>query len=317
LTDDDRVLIIGEDIEGPYGGAFKTTKQLSAEFPGRVRNTPISESAIVGVGAGLAMAGYRPVCEVMFGDFLALAADQLLNSASKFRYMYNDQVTVPLIVRTPMGGKRGYGPTHSQSIEKHFLGMAGTRMLAINHRFDPAEMYERLFATVDRPTVVIENKLLYAVRVSSEAPEGFVLDHGDEAFPTVRLRPEGRADVTIVCYGGTLPEVERAVETLFEAHEVVAEVVCPQQLYPLNAAPIAESVRGSGRLLCVEEGLGFAAFGAEVVSQLAELGAGSMKAVRRLASPRHPIPSCGPLEKALLPGAGHVVASVLEMMGDV
>ena len=107
IAEDKRCFVLGEDIEGPYGGAFKVTKDLSLTFPGRVRNTPISEAAIVGIGSGMALAGMRPVCEIMFGDFMTLAADQIINHASKFKWMYNDQVTVPTIIRTPMGGRRG------------------------------------------------------------------------------------------------------------------------------------------------------------------------------------------------------------------
>src|SRR5262249_38747417 len=161
-------VLLGEDIEGPYGGAFKVTKSLSLEFPSRVRNTPISEAAIVGVGNGLALQGFVPVVEVMFGDFLTLAFDQLLNHASKFRYTSNAEVRGPLVVRTPMGGKRGYGATHSQSIEKHFLGMPDTQVLALHSRLDPGAVYDRLFAAIDRPTLVVENKLLYGVRVSDQ-----------------------------------------------------------------------------------------------------------------------------------------------------
>ncbi len=317
LTRDPRVVLIGEDIEGPYGGAFKVTKNLSLEFPGRVRNTPISEAAIVGIGNGLALSGMLPVCEIMFGDFLTLCADQLINHSSKFRYMYNDQVHIPLVVRTPMGGKRGYGPTHSQSIEKHFLGMPGTMMLALHHRFNPGALYDRLLKTIDRPTLVIENKMLYGQKITDQVSEGFVLEHSDERFPTTRLRPEGRADVTVLCYGGMLLDVEKAVEKLFDEHEIICEAICPTQLYPLNPWPIVESMRSSGRLLIVEEGLSFAAFGAEVVAQIHESVPGVLKAVRRLASPRHPIPSCGPLEKEVLPAASHIIATVREMISHV
>lgn len=314
MTGDPRIVLVGEDIEGPYGGAFKVTKNLSLEFPGRVRNTPISEAAIVGIGNGLALGGMLPVCEIMFGDFLMLAGDQLLNHASKFRHMYNDQVKVPLIVRTPMGGKRGYGPTHSQSIEKHFLGMPGTTMLALSHRFDPGVIYDRLFATIDRPTIVVENKLLYGSIVSAQAPQGFVWEHSDDAFPVLRLRPEGNPDLTILCYGGMLPDVEAAVEKLFEEHEIIAEVICPTRLYPLDPWPVVESVTESGRLLIAEEGLGFAAFGAEVISEMVERAPGVLKRAARLASPRHPIPSCGPLEKALLPNAAQVVQAAAKLV---
>jgi len=311
---DERIILLGEDIEGPYGGAFKVTKDLSQKFPGRVRNTPISEGTVVGVGNGLALSGFVPVCEIMFGDFLALAADQLINHASKFRYLFNEQVNVPLVVRTPMGGRRGYGATHSQCLEKHFLGMTGTLMLAINHRYDPALVFDTLFASIDRPVVVVENKLLYGIRMSNSGIQGFVWEHSDEQYPTLRLRPEGKPDLTVLCYGGMLPEVERAAEKLLDKHEIISEVVCPIQLYPLNPWPIIESIRECGRLLVVEEGQNFAAFGAEVIAQVQETAPGILKQVRRLGPPRHPIPSCGPLEKELLPGERHVIEAALDIM---
>lgn len=314
LARDDRIVLLGEDIEGPYGGAFKVTKDLSLEFPGRVRNTPISESAVVGLGNGLALAGLVPVCEIMFGDFLTLAADQIINHASKFRYMYNGQVRQRLIVRTPMGGKRGYGATHSQCLEKHFLGLPDTTVLALHPRYDAGLVYDTLFASIDGPTVVIENKLLYGGR-SGPLPEGFALDADDARFPTVRLRPLGvRPDLTVVCHGGMLPDVERAVDRLFDEHEVVAEVVCPLQLYPLDLRPVLESVRATGRLLVVEEGLGFASLGSEIVASLAEEASECLRRVRRLGPPAHPVPACGPLEKALLPGPEAVEAAALELL---
>jgi 2-oxoisovalerate dehydrogenase E1 component len=310
---DGRIVLIGEDIEGPYGGAFKVTKNLSRAFPGRVRNTPISEAAIVGLGNGLALSGLIPVCEIMFGDFLTLAADQLINHAAKFRSMYNGQVDLRLIVRTPMGGKRGYGPTHSQCLEKHFLGLPDTRMLALHHRDDPGALYDTLFATIDRPTIVIENKLLYGLRVSAAVPEGFALEQTDELFPTTRIRPECTPDLTILCYGGMLADVEKALDPLFDAHETACEVICPTQLYPLDLRPILDSIERTSRLLVVEEGIAFAAFGAEVVAQIVESTPGALRQLRRLAAPEHPIPACGPLEKALLPGPAHVVAAALEL----
>lgn len=312
---DERIMLIGEDIEGPYGGAFKVTRNLSADFPGRVLNTPISEAAIVGLGNGLALAGLRPVCEIMFGDFLTLAADQFINHAAKFHYMYNSQVQVPLIIRTPMGGKRGYGATHSQSLEKHFLGLPETQVLAIHHRFDPGEFYDRLFAAVDRPTLVIENKLLYAMRVGGGINDGFALEYTSDSLPTARLRPEGTTpDLTIVCYGGMLPDVEQAVDRLFEEHEIACEIICPMRLYPLDLNPILESVLRSRRLLLVEEGLGFAAFGAEVAAQILEHAPGALEVLARIASPEHPIPSCGPLEKELLPGQKQIIHRAREMV---
>lgn len=311
---DGRIVILGEDIEAPGGGAFKVTKRLSENFPGRVRNTPISEAAIVGMGNGLALSGHIPVCEIMFGDFLTLASDQLINHAAKFQYMYNDQVRVPLIVRTPMGGKRGYGPTHSQSLEKHFVGLPGTQMLALHHRHDPGAVYDRLFESIDRPTIVIENKLLYGVKAADECPDGFVLEHTDALFPTTRMRPLGRPDVTIVAYGGMLADVENAAISLFDEHELICEVIVPMLLFPLDIRPIVDSVRSSRRLLIVEEGAGFAALGAEVIAQVAEAAPEAIQTCQRLAGPDHPIPACGPLERDVLPGVKHIVDAVRELV---
>jgi 2-oxoisovalerate dehydrogenase E1 component len=311
---DERIHLIGEDIEGAYGGAFKVTKDLSQMFPGRVRNTPISEAAIVGLGNGMALKGLIPVVEVMFGDFLFLAADQIVNHAAKFRYMYNEQVTVPIILRTPMGGKRGYGPTHSQSLEKHFLGVPGTRVLALNSRQDPAIIYNHLFESLPGPTIVVENKILYGVRLSEKLPAGFVLEQTDEACPAVRLRPEAEPDVTVVCYGGMLPDAERAADVLFDEHDIVSEIICPTQLYPLNIWPILDSVSKTGKLLVVEEGVSFAAFGAELIAQLSEQASGVIRRVMRLGSRRHPIPSCGHLEHETLPTAQTIIETVRLLM---
>jgi 2-oxoisovalerate dehydrogenase E1 component len=309
----ERIVLLGEDVRSPYGGAFKATRGVSEEFNDRVHNTPISEAAIVGVANGMALQGFIPVAEIMFGDFIFLAGDQFVNHAAKFRYMYNEQVSVPVIVRTPMGGKRGYGPTHSQSVEKHFMGLPGTLMLALNSRQDPCLVYDRLFANIDRPTMVIENKLLYGMRMSEPLPPGYVLEYDDDVFPCVRIRPEGPPDITVVCYGGMLPDVERAVGHLFEEHELICEVMCPVQIYPLNLSPICESVKRSGRLLVVEEGLAFAAFGAEVIAALCERMPGQIKAVSRLASRRHPIPSAGPLERETLPNPASIMQAALKL----
>lgn len=312
---DSSIVLIGEDIESPYGGAFKVTKGLSDEFPGRVRNTPISEAAIVGLGNGLALAGYRPVCEIMFGDFLTLAADQIVNHASKFPYMYNEQAKLPLVIRTPMGGRRGYGPTHSQSLEKHFLGLPQTRMLALHHRYDPGLVYDHVLKTADVATLVIENKLLYGMRLGTPVPEGFVLERTDEATPFIRLRPLAPPEITVFCYGGMLTHVEQAVARAFDEDEIVAEVIAPLQLYPFDIGPVLESLGKTGRLLVVEEGLSFAALGAELVARVAESAPGSLKQVRRLGPPEHPIPCSGPLENELLPDAGAVHGALRALAG--
>ncbi len=309
LAADERVILIGEDIESPYGGAFKCTKDLSATYPGRVRNTPISELAIVGIGNGLALGGMRPVVEIMFGDFVTLAMDQWINHAAKFAFMFADKVTVPLVVRTPMGGKRGYGATHSQSLERHVVGVPGTDVLCLHHRFPAADLYRRLFAMLDRPTLVVENKVLYGKRVSAEPPPGYTLAATDERYPTVRLSPGDTPTLTIVALGGMGLDAEEALAELFEADEVTADLFLPTRLYPFDVSVLSESLRITRRLLVVEEGQGFGSVGAEIAAQVAERYGASGISVARVAAVESPIPAARPLEAACLPGMAHVLAA--------
>jgi 2-oxoisovalerate dehydrogenase E1 component len=314
LERDDRVLLLGEDIEAPYGGAFKATKELSQLFPGRVCNTPISELAITGVANGLALSGMRPVVEIMFGDFIMLASDQFINHASKFEYMYADKVKTPMVIRTPMGGKRGYGPTHSQSLEKHLLGVPETRVLALHHRFDPATVYDRLLGDDVKPlpTLVIENKILYGEKASADAVEGYKWFHSDHDFPISYLRAEARPDATIICYGGMTLDVEKAVERLFMEHELVVEMICLMQLYPLQSNPLLPLARKSGKLLLVEEGHGFCGFTAQLMASFYELDP-SLVMRRVYSQPQH-IPSAKPLELTVLPNVDRIVAETLELV---
>lgn len=314
MEQDERIMLLGEDIEGPYGGAFKVTKDLSQLFPGRVRNTPISELAITGLSNGLALRGMHPVTEIMFGDFIMLAADQWINHAAKFQYMYANQATVPLVLRTPMGGKRGYGPTHSQSLEKHLLGVPGTQVLALHNRYDPALLYESLLKNVDKPTLVIENKVLYGEKVSAEALDGYKWFHSSHPFPISYMHTESPADLIILCMGGMLSEVEKAVAQLFIEHDVVAEVICPTQIFPLQIEAILSLVQQSGKLLLVEEGHGFCGFTAEVLAEIYERDPGTR--IRRVYSHAQHIPSSKPLELEVLPNAARIVRDALVLGAD-
>lgn len=314
LATDRRVVILGEDVEGPYGGAFKVTKNLSLDHSGRVFNTPISEAGIVGVGSGLAIRGYIAIVEIMFGDFLTLTMDQLLQHAAKFRDMFGGKVSVPLVVRTPMGGRRGYGPTHSQSLEKYFLGIPGLDVIALNGRVDPMQTYGQLLATITDPTLVIENKTLYTRFLDDRTADGFDLEVSLERFPTVRVTPVGsRPEVTVVCYGGMLEEAEQAQITLFEEHEIAAEIVCPTRLHPLNLEPIATAVAASRRLVLVEEGPDVAGFAAEVTTRLAERGL-RFRVARR--GYNGIIPASAPRELELLVGADAIVDLAIGLMRD-
>ncbi len=318
---DERVLVLGEDLLDPYGGAFKVTRGLSERFPDRVWTTPISEAGFVGVASGMAMRGLRPVVEIMFGDFLLLAADQLVNHAAKFRWMYGDKVDVPLVVRAPMGGRRGYGPTHSQTLEKHFLGVPGLVVVAVNPLVEPGAMLRA--ATLDdvRPLIFVENKLMYARRVRTpiEGRLGAMRARQQgEPYPTTTLSfaDVPASDVTIVAYGGMVEIALEAAETLLIEDEIYCEVCAPTALHPLDIDPIADSVGRTGRLVVCEEASAAAGFGAEVISAVSGRAFDALEcAPRRVASRPVPIANAPTMEEAILPQVADILEAVRGSVG--
>ncbi len=271
---DSRLVILGEDIEDPYGGAFKVTRGLSSTFPGRVRNTPISEGAIVGVAAGLAMEGFRPIVEIMFGDFVTLCFDQIVNHVTKFQAMYNDRVTCPVIVRTPSGGGRGYGPTHSQSLEKHLLGVPHLTTVAASAYHAPQEMFERLLSQ-DAPVLHVEHKLLYPLPTATTetaSSQGLIFEQlgGSDSLPTVAIRPVQREEcrATVVAYGYQATQAADAILQLAMEEELFVELLVPAQIAPVDYGPLEASVAVTGSIVTVEEGTAGWAWGTEIAHQM-------------------------------------------------
>lgn len=267
---DERVWLVGEDVLDPYGGAFKVTAGLSTAFPDRVLTTPISEAGIVGLCNGMALRGLRPIAEIMFGDFITLCADQIVNHAVKFRAMYAGRVTVPLVIRTPTGAGRGYGPTHSQSLEKMFLGIPDLVVVAPSHAHDPGAL---LRASVESDEVVlfIESKLLYPEPLL-EADSLLDIETIDESsgYPTALVRNfrNGRPDVTLVSYG----ECARVAVPLLRdliAEEIRIELVLPGAIQPLPMTTILNRVKTSGRALVAEPGTAGFGWSAEVAASIA------------------------------------------------
>lgn len=309
-----QTFLLGEDIQyntkytqKPYGGAFKVSKDLSEYFE-NIRNTPISEAAIVGVGTGLAIGKMKPIVEIMFGDFLTLAFDQLINHACKFHKMFNKQVEIPLVIRTPMGGKRGYGPTHSQSLEKHFIGIPDLTLVALNHRVLPQELYTHIFKEKN-PVLVIENKVLYTKTVTSAAPVGFHLLKSNERYPTLKITTQKiQPVVTVLCYGEMLEDVEKAIAKVFFEEEIVCEVICPTQISPIRIEAILDSVKNTQSLVIIEEGSNVAAFGSEVVAMLIAHKA-PLKSLGRLGN-NTIIPSSYKAELSHIPNVNSIVTLI-------
>ena len=280
--------LLGEDVLDPYGGAFKVSRGLSTRFPGQVLTTPISEACIVGVATGLALRGKPTIVEIMFGDFICLAMDQLLNHASKLGWVYGDRASLPLIVRTPMGGRRGYGATHSQSLEKHFCGTPGLTVLAI-HPFEPPGDVLRAAYRRAAPTLLIENKTMYAQPVA-----------GPDDLP----RPAA-PDVAIVTYGGCVEPAVRAAKRLWEEEEILVEIVPITQLSPFPAATLQAVAARCSRFLAVEEGTEGWGFAAECAHALIA----HRVRFASLAAPAHPIPSSRSWELAILPDVDSIATA--------
>ncbi len=314
MESDPRVYVLGEDLLDPYGGAFKVTRGLSTRFPERVLTTPISEAAILGAATGMALRGLRPVAEIMFGDFVTLIADQVVNHAAKFRWMYNDQVRVPLVVRAPMGGRRGYGPTHSQSLEKMFLGVPGLKVLAPSALGDPGALLLAAIADED-PVLFIEHKLLYT-RPLLQAGQGdladFTLETGGGPFPYFVLCPPAPPRLTVATYGYNFELVRAAALELMMEHEIFCDLLVFSQLSPFDLTPLFASLTRTRRLLTVEEGTLTLGWGAEVAARAVETLGGLQ--VRRVAARDLPIANARPLEDAILPQVQDVIATALSVL---
>ena len=297
-----KILVFGEDIESPYGGAFKVTQNLSQLFKGRVFNMPDSEAAIVGFGNGVSLANKIPICEIMFGDFMGLVFDQWINHASKFKKMYNEKINNSIIVRTPMGGKRGYGPTHSQNLEKHFLGIPNTKVIAINFRYSPEILYNTVIKNISLPTLIIEDKLDYSRKNSffKSKKHNFTYLVNNLEIPDIKLCIQQKTpDISIVCWGGTLSNIEILIEDLLEKEEILCEVTVIQQLYPLNVNAIVESVKKTKKIIVIDDSSGSNSLGTEIISQLSQKGLSFKSKI--ICSNEDIIPSSKLLEKRHYP----------------
>lgn len=318
---DERVFLIGEDIgiEGGFGGAFTVTLGLSEEFGHeRVLDTPISETAIVGAAVGAAMMGMRPVADVQYGDFLCCAMDQIVNQAAKMRYMSGGRVSVPMVLRAPVGAT-ARGAQHAQSLEAFFAHVPGLKVIAPSNAYDAKGMMKSAIRD-DNPVLVFEHKLLYgskgarretgAIDASSLVPdEDYTIPLGKAA-----LVREG-SDITIVSKLLMVHRALEAAETL-AAEGISAEVIDARSLVPFDKDTLLGSVAKTGRLLVAEEDTRSWGWAAEVACVVAEEGLDHLDApVRRVSTPDVPIPFSPALESFVIPNAAKIAQGARELLG--
>lgn len=315
---DPNVVVIGEDVAGgagcagdedAVGGVFGVTKGLYGRFGGgRVIDTPITESAIMGMAAGAAVTGLRPVAELMFIDFLGVCFDQLLNQAAKFRYMFGGKARTPLVVRTTIGAGFRTAAQHSQCLYAMFTHIPGLKVVVPSNAYDAKGLLIEAIRDED-PVIFCEHKLLYDS--SCEVPdESYRIPFGEAAI--VR---EGR-DVTLVAIGRMVDQCLNAAANL-EAEGVSCEIVDPRTLSPLDMDSILESVEHTGRLVVVDEANPRCGVAADIAAQVAEQGFDFLGApVRQVTAPHTPVPFSPVLEDAYIPSVEKIQSAVLSITGD-
>lgn len=302
LQNDERVIMIGEDI-AEFGGTFKVSLGLLEEFgPRRIRNTPISETAILGAAVGAAATGLRPIAEIMYSDFFAVAMDQVVNQAAKMRYMFGGKISLPLTIRTAMGGRRSAAAQHSQCLEAWFMHIPGLKIALPSNAYDAKGLLKSAVRDPN-PTLIFENKMLYNVK--GEVPEEPYFVPWGQA----NVVREGK-DVTVVALSDMVDFSLKAADKLAE-EGISVEVIDPRTLAPLDIETILASVRKTGRMVVAHEACVTGGVGAEIAAQVAYRALDYLVApIERVGAKDSPIPFAPILERQILPDDQTVVEAV-------
>lgn len=303
---DEHVFIIGEDVD-ICGGVYKMTRGLVERFGRkRVRGTPISEAAFFGLAAGAAMTGLRPIVEIMYLDFALVGIDQLVNQAAKIHYMSGGQIKMPLVVRGQFGVGTGEAAQHSQHLESWFVHTPGFKVVMPATAYDAKGLLKSAVRD-DNPVIYLENRVLYLRKEEVPAGEWLV------PLGSAEVKREG-SDITVVATSNAVHKSLAAAERL--ASEISVEVIDPRTLDPLDLATILNSVKKTGHLLVVQEGVVGASFGAEVVRQVAQDGFSYLRRAPQVLGARDvPVPFSPVLERAFVPQVDDIILTIRQMVG--
>ena len=307
MTRDERVFVYGEEV-AKWGGSFTVTQGLLDEFgERRVLDTPIAEEGIIGLGIGAAMAGLRPVAEIMTINFILLAMDQIVNHMAKLRYMSGGQVSVPLVIRSPGGGGLSMGAQHSQSLESFFIHVPGLVVLAPSTPYDAKGLLKSAIRSPN-PVIFIEHESIYSTK--GDVPDDdYVVPIGKAA-----VRREG-TDVTIIGHSRMALVAMQAAQKLEKEHGISAEVIDPRTLFPLDRRTLIESVKKTGKCVIVQECWPHCSFGSDTAFSLMSEAFDYLDApIKVLSSENVPFPYSRPLEVAAMPNADKVVETVKKIV---
>jgi len=304
---DERVFLIGEDIGSYWEGAFAVSKGLAKEFgTERVRDTPISESCIIGVAVGAAMTGMKPIAEIMFGDLIALAMDQIANQAAKIHYMFGGQLKVPMVMRTPFGAGRSIAAHHSQSLEAWLMHTPGLKVAVPSTAYDAKGLLKTAIRGED-PVMFCEHKICYTTK-SSIPDEEYLIPFGE-----ADIKKEGE-DLTIFATFYMVHQSLKAADHLAKKG-IEVEIIDPRTLVPLDKEKIIESVKKTGRLLIVEEDPLTCGVGAEIAAIVAEEAFDYLESpIKRIAEPDTPIPFSPILENYVIPNDRVIMKGVEDLL---
>ena len=305
MKDNKSVFCIGEDVG--FGGAYGATQNLKEEFGhDRVRNTPISESAIIGFSIGSALCGFRPVAEMMHMDFIAIAMDQVVNQAAKMRYMFGGKAKIPLVIRCGVGGYLNAAAQHSQSLESWFTHIPGLKIVAVGTPSDARSLLRDSIED-DNPVVFLESLALYDKK--DEVPEDYIKNPLGKA----EIKKKGK-DITIICWGYTVYQSLEAATNLFEKYNIDVEVIDLKTLYPWDRATVFESVKKTKKVLITHQAYERNGYGAEIATEIYNNCFNILlKPIKRVCSLNTPVPFAKNLENYVLPNSEKIINNTRDL----
>ncbi len=314
LLQDKDVYLIGEDITEPYGGSFKVSKGMSLQFPKQVIATPMSEQGFTGMGIGMSLAGLKVIVEIMFGDFITLCADQMINHASKFVGLYNKKLH--FVLRTPMGGYRGYGGTHSQSLEKLLIGYPDIWVISPSILHNPGNLLIKSL-NLGKPILFVENKLDYTRNMFEEtkSAKDHYIELFNSEFPLIKvtMKDELESDYVIITYGGLVAEAISLQEQLYMEDEISLHIISPSQLFPIDN-DLIDLISDYKHIILLEESYPGASWSSEISAILSERKGHS--SIHRFSTQLKTIAAAENLENSILPNVNDIADLIKDMENE-